>query len=134
MKWKEKYATGVEHIDNQHKMIFKISEDFSEALEDGKGENIYEIMLSILESYTLAHFKFEKKHMNEHRCSLSQQNKNAHQHFMENIREYKIRYESFGFEESKAFELVDKIDSWLDSHICTIDVYSKKCVEKNIAR
>ena len=33
MKWSDQYATGIDHIDDQHKMIFKMAEDFRAALD-----------------------------------------------------------------------------------------------------
>jgi hemerythrin len=42
MKWSDEYSTGVERIDNQHKMLFRMSEDFRTSLDDGLGDRIYD--------------------------------------------------------------------------------------------
>jgi len=35
MKWSDDYATGIERIDEQHKTIFRMAEDFGAALATG---------------------------------------------------------------------------------------------------
>ena len=50
MKWKEEYATGLKTIDDQHRMIFKMSEDFRSSLDEGGGANVYRTLQDHLET------------------------------------------------------------------------------------
>ena len=56
MKWIEDYATGIEQIDQDHKMIFQMCEDFCSALDDGSGADVYSVMLDNLTLYCRGHF------------------------------------------------------------------------------
>lgn len=130
MKWKEEYATGVQRLDEQHIMIFKTAEDFRSALDDGTGENIYPTLLEFLAGYCKGHFHFEEDCMDKYRCPVARDNKEAHSMFLETLKDYRGRYATSGYNAIDARELVDKVDSWLDKHICRIDVHLRNCVKK----
>ena len=128
MKWIEDYTTGVERIDEQHKMIFKMAEDFRSALDEGGGERVYLTLLDGLSLYCDGHFGFEEACMAEHECPVAQKNEKAHVRFLENLSGFQKRYAQNGYESAEARKLVDTIDMWLADHICNIDVHLKNCV------
>jgi hemerythrin len=130
MKWSDKYATGIERIDEDHKMIFRMSEDFRAALDEGLGSDVYAVMLDNLSLYCRGHFGFEERCMNEYRCPVAQENKQAHSWFLENLSGFQQRYAEDGFERADAWKLVDTIDQWLSSHICNVDIHLRRCVTK----
>lgn len=130
MRWSEEYATGVERIDDQHKMIFKMAEDFRAALDEGLGERVYGELLQSLALFTRSHFGFEERCMDKHRCPMAQRNRDAHVRFLEVLSEFQQRYAVSGFDSVDARNLVDTIDRWLAAHICRIDVHLRQCVRK----
>jgi hemerythrin len=130
MKWSDKYAIGVERIDEDHKMIFKMAEDFRAALDEGKGSTVYSVMLDSLRIYCRGHFGFEEQCMNEYRCPVAQKNKAAHVEFLEILSGFQERYSVSGYDRADARKLVDTVDQWLDNHICRIDIHLKRCVNK----
>ena len=130
MKWKDAYATGVQRLDEQHMMIFNTADDFRTALDEGVGESVYPTLLDFLFAYCEGHFRFEEGCMEEHRCPVAQKNKAAHTMFLATFRDYRLRYETRGYQAEDARALIDKVDRWLDEHICRIDVHLKKCVNK----
>jgi hemerythrin len=129
LKWKDEYATDVEKIDNQHKMIFKMSEDFRGALDDGAGGAVYAGLLESLQIYCEGHFGFEEKCMDNYHCPVANENKAAHALFLTVLNQFAERYGKAGFQRTDAFELIDLIDSWLSEHICRIDIHLKNCVK-----
>jgi hemerythrin len=130
MKWKEEYATGIVQIDEQHKTLFRMSEDFRAALENGSGGRVYSVMLDILDTYARGHFHFEEDCMQKHRCPVSQKNKNAHQMFSTVIASYKADFAANGYHVTAATKLVNTLDDWLDGHIGNVDIHLRKCVAK----
>ena len=122
MKWSDKYATGVERIDSQHQMIFKMAEDFREALDERGGAGVYGVLLESLDLYVRTHFGFEEGCMNRVHCPAAQDNVDAHRTFTEVLTGLRQRYEMNGFDPAEARRLVDTIDRWLSHHICRIDV------------
>jgi hemerythrin-like metal-binding protein len=130
MKWRDDYATGVQRIDEDHKMIFKMVEDFRAALDVERGDAVYSVLLETLTLYCRGHFSFEERCMDEYRCPVAEKNKEAHESFLENLSEFQERYAANGFDHTDARRLVDIADQWLDDHICRIDIHLKRCVNK----
>ncbi|MEO5800495.1 MAG: hemerythrin family protein [Gemmatimonadales bacterium] len=129
MQWREDYATGIAKIDDQHRMIFKMAEDYREALNDGQGASIYSEFLESLDLYAQGHFGFEEDCMLRHHCPAGRQNIAAHQGFVTVLDRFRQGFADDGFSQGVAFELVNTIDLWLAQHICGIDVQLKRFVE-----
>jgi len=130
MKWSDEYATGNAQIDDQHRMIFRMAEDFRTALDEGQGERVYDGMLQSLDAYVRTHFGFEERCMDKYACPVAEGNKRAHDRFIEVLATFQQRYAASGFDRADARELVDTIDRWLVDHICRIDVRLKEYVAK----
>jgi hemerythrin-like metal-binding protein len=128
MKWSDAYATGIDRIDDQHKMIFKMTEDFRSALDEGHGERAYGDMLRSLDLYVRTHFGYEEACMTEYRCPAAAANKASHDRFAQVLAGFLERYAASGFDRTEARNLVDTMDHWLAEHICRIDVRLKERV------
>jgi hemerythrin len=129
MKWKDEYAIGIEPIDEQHKTLFQIVGGFRAVLDEGKGERTYGLLLGTLDTYTRAHFDIEEQCMQQHRCPVSEKNKNAHAELIETLSAFQQRYDASGYNYTEASRLVDTLEQWLADHICRIDMHLKKCVK-----
>lgn len=121
MEWKDEFSTGIERLDEQHRMLFQMTGDFHLALEEGRGERTYGLLLGLLSEYSLAHFEFEEKCMERHRCPVAEQNRAAHQGFLRMLGDFRLRHESRGYRVEDAHELIDALERWLEGHICRID-------------
>ena len=130
MKWSEDYATGVEQIDQDHKMIFQMSEDFRAALDEGRGARTYPTMLTNISLFCRGHFGFEEDCMTKHSCPVAEVNKAAHKMFVQAVSDFQQRYTPHGYDQADARQLVDMVDQWLQNHICRIDIHLKRCVSK----
>lgn len=130
MKWSDEYASGIEQIDDQHKMIFKMAEDFRAALDEGLGQRVYGGMLESLDLYVRTHFGFEERCMEKYACPVADGNKKAHAKFVEVLSGFQQRYTASGFDRSDARSLVDTVDQWLADHICRIDVRLRESMGK----
>ena len=130
MQWSNDYATGIQRIDEDHKMIFKMAEDFRAALDTGAGGASYTVLLDALTVYCRGHFGFEERCMEEYRCPVAQKNKEAHSMFLATLRDYQQRDALGGYLAADARDLIDTVDRWLDEHICRIDVHLRNCVKK----
>jgi hemerythrin len=129
MKWSNAFATGIQRIDDQHRMLFKMTEDFRAALDEGKGGPVYGILLESLDQYARGHFAFEEDCMERYRCPVAEKNKNAHGRFVAIVAEFQQDYAKTGFDREDARRLVDILDEWLANHICRIDVNLKDFVQ-----
>jgi hemerythrin len=130
MRWSNKYATGVEGIDDQHRMLFKMTQDFREALNAGRGERVYDAMLIYLNRYAIGHFRFEEECMDRYQCPAAGRNREAHVKFVEVLSGFQQRYAVSGFHRADARSLIDTVDRWLADHVCRIDVRLKRYAEE----
>ena len=130
MNWSDTYATGIQRIDEQHRTLFQMADDFRAGLDEGRGERIYGLFLEFLDRYIRGHFGFEEQCMEEYRCPVAQENKEAHARLIEVVRGFQRLYAASNYRAADARELVDTVDQWLAEHICGIDVQLKQCVSK----
>lgn len=128
MEWREDYATGIEQVDQQHRMLFKMASDYREALDADQGARLYPELLTSLDLYARAHFGFEEGCMARFHCPAGKRNLAAHGEFVAMLQGFRERLEHDGFIPAVAHELVDNIDLWLAEHICGIDVQLKRFV------
>ena len=129
MKWRKKYATGVERIDEEHKTMFRAADEFRSALDAGTGERVYGEVLDFLTDYSKKHFDYEGRCMEAYRCPVAERNREEHLSFLAALHDYTCRYVAGGYSETDAASLVDTVDEWLDTHICRTDVHLRKCVK-----
>jgi hemerythrin len=130
MKWSSAFATGIERIDDQHRMLFQMVEDFRDALDHGEGVGVYGGLLRSLETYARVHFAFEEGCMVRHHCPMAGRNQEAHAQFLEVLAGFQQQFAVNGFDPSVALHLMDTLEEWLANHIGRIDVNLKASVEK----
>lgn len=126
IEWDDKYKTGVEKIDEQHKMLFSFFNDLEECLHDRRIMKLEDI-LKYIEVYTRGHFGHEEKCMHAMKCPIAQQNQNAHANFMKDFHGFQERCKSEGESKELIREIHGSIESWLVNHICKIDVHLRDC-------
>jgi len=129
VKWLDEYSTGIDRVDEQHKLIFQMAGDFREALDVGKGDKTYRVLLEFLQWYCEAHFSFEDRCMEEYRCPAAEANRVAHGVFNGLVHDYWRRFEADGFSPTDARELVDMVEGWFLGHIRHVDVQLKESVD-----
>ena len=96
-KWAFAYGTGDKCIDDQHKALFEMSEVFRAALDEGRGERVYELLLESLDSFAHFHFGFEERCMKRCHCPAAQQNAQAHPKLIDALSGFRQRYLVGGF-------------------------------------
>lgn len=66
IKWKDEYSTGVEHIDEQHKELFRISQEIFNLYNNEFCVDKYDRIVELIEElkkYTVFHFNTEEEYM-----------------------------------------------------------------------
>ncbi|MBF0489563.1 MAG: hemerythrin family protein [Candidatus Omnitrophica bacterium] len=131
IEWdQERYSSGVDSIDKQHRMLFEFFNDFEECIKNGKGMSYLEVSFPLLEAYAKAHFKFEEDCMNQHQCPFAKENKDAHQAFIVKVEEVKKTFASGQCGDELLMQVHDFIEKWITNHIIGVDIHLKGCVKK----
>lgn len=120
--WKDDYSTGVPTIDEQHKVLFNNLNKFQEITKRGEGAAVVAKMFTFLENYAQKHFAFEEKWMAKVQSPVAEQNKVAHQRFIQAFLSLKQRFEEEGADEDLLVKIHTTLETWLLNHICDIDV------------
>ena len=85
MEWKAEYSVGIEKLDNQHKELVRMINDFHEAMKVGKAKEMTGPMLTRLISYTQDHFRTEESLFDLHHYPFALAHKTEHQKLVEEI-------------------------------------------------
>ena len=131
MKWSEQYSTGIAHLDEQHKLLFRMAERLREILADQGGMRLYAQWLDVLDTYAGSHFEYEEGCMHRLQCPAGGANKAAHAQFQETVATFHRRYADRGYTVADARELVEFLEAWLTDHIARIDVQLRPCVGRS---
>jgi hemerythrin len=119
LEWSEKYRTGIELIDAQHKQIISRVNSLYEACENmNEREKILELV-STLDFYTDGHFVTEEDYMIRFQYDEYPQHKERHEFFKsiyEEIRRNYI-YEKGESVYVMALHLDQAMVDWLDYHL-----------------
>ena len=120
-KWSSKYSVKVPVIDNQHKEIFRLIEELTEAVKQNiEIDKSYTI--ARLEVYSLYHFTTEEHLMKKYNYPEIEDHLNEHKKFRVKILRFKNVFLDSKDEDDKiAWEIIDYLEDWITSHILVTD-------------
>lgn len=121
--WEDKYAIGVESIDEQHKELFEIANRIYDLLKNDLITDKYDSIIEIIEelkNYTIYHFEAEEEYMKNigYKKLLSQ--KVAHNDFLEKMESIDLDQIDNGHNEY-LLGILDFVCEWLVEHIIKED-------------
>ncbi|SKA78563.1 hemerythrin [Clostridium sp. USBA 49] len=123
IKWDEKYALGIEMIDEQHKKLFEIAERAYNLLKNefkiDKYDDIVDI-LKELKDYTVFHFNFEEQYMISIGYKKYLSHKVYHEDFVNTINNIDLNSIDTNQDES-IMEILNFIVNWISEHILEHD-------------
>lgn len=128
----EKYKTGIELIDSEHRRLFEIIQETSELTNDVLFNDKYDeikIILAELKDYTVLHFKDEEAYMERVQYEGIEAQRCAHQAFVDRLNEVNLEQVD-GDQEGYLRELITFLLDWLVNHILKMDKQIPQDVEK----
>ncbi|MDR1007655.1 MAG: bacteriohemerythrin [Campylobacteraceae bacterium] len=125
-KWDSSYELGINTIDDQHKELVRYINELQAALTTRNREQIYKVLIGMT-NYTISHFAFEEKLMEEAGYEMAEHHKKTHDLFVAIIQRYKSSFEE-GY--NITGQLMAEIQIWLTHHIAYDDNDYKECVKK----
>lgn len=132
-KWKDRFNTGIEEIDNQHKRLFEIGSELFELASLDDGVDHYDEIVRLiddLKDYTKYHFNFEEEYMEKFNYSDIDNHKREHQKFIDKLNETQSK--DIDMEQKQVIlDMIEFIISWVSGHIVGTDFkYRDLFIEK----
>ena len=134
MLWHEKYETGNEQVDTEHKEIFMLVQKVIDAAFDDVSDKIG-TTLDFLASYAVNHFANEEKIMDESSYPQAAIHKKQHSDFVQDFLALKERVSKETDNTKNSLEINKVIVDWLTEHVLGSDKimanYYKTWVKSN---
>lgn len=128
-QWNEKYSTGIQSIDNQHKEIFAYMNRLLDAMKLGQADKvIYQIVIE-LEKYSIVHFQKEEFFFQRFNYSETKEHIQEHQFFIQKVASLKSELKAG--KKALFIELLNFLKDWIENHILVTDKKYSECFLKN---
>lgn len=119
----DKYKTGIEVIDTEHRQLFEIIRKTNEAVHSEVLHDKFDVIVGIineLKEYTIMHFRDEEEYMAKINYQGLEAQKYAHEAFVEKIET--INFDEIDDNQQEYLEeLIDYLLAWLTNHILKMD-------------
>lgn len=129
MKWNDTYSVGVEEIDNQHKGLVNILNELFDSMSIGKANDVLGKILDQLIRYAQIHFATEEKYFDLFDYEFSDEHKDEHQRFAEEVVAFKKGFDAGSIVMS--IEVYRFLKDWLINHMNGEDQKYKQCFQEN---
>jgi hemerythrin-like metal-binding protein len=120
-------------VDEQHKELIRMLNEFLAASAAGKGKDDLGKMIKYLGDYAVKHFAHEEQVMAKHNCPFAKQNKEAHAAFLKDFTGLSAKFMTEGPSLSFVMEVQTKVLTWLNGHIRGCDAKLRQCVSTKAA-
>ena len=132
MQWSDEFASGEPEVDNHHIQLFNFVNILEEKINDHPinpmEKNDIASRLYFLKQYVQVHFEYEEDCMFKHQCPAAQQNKDAHDKFIQYFTEFMQDFNRDGPTLELMTGLHTTVRNWLTNHILKIDISLRHCV------
>jgi len=119
IEWSDALSVGIEEIDQQHRVLVGMLNEFHDALHHHKGSETAGQIIKRLTDYTLIHFAVEEGMMRLLDYPDYEEHKAEHDSLIEEIQGLSAKLESG--KRSVSFELLHFLKVWLTKHIQETD-------------
>lgn len=126
--WSDRYATGIDEIDEQHETMFAGVNELLAAVEAGVPSEKIGAMLDSLQEHAVLHFECEERHMDLRKCSVCAANRVAHREFLRDFARVRELFDKHGADESFVDAVDEGVCDWLQTHIMAIDIALRETV------
>ena len=117
--WSDNYSVSVAEMDSQHKKLLDILNELYEAMNQRKGNEILNKVLTDLINYTRMHFAAEERYMQTHNYPGYNDQKKEHDFFIEKIKGFQSDLNAGKL--TLSIEISTFLKNWLVNHISVVD-------------
>jgi len=128
LKWKDAYSMGENGIDEQHKGLFKLSNEIYYLVEDGVNEpEQFRELFMALNDYTVEHFIYEEMVLQQKGYPQVKEHIKSHLLFSDKLKSIALSIN----EESKIKEIGEFVTTWLLKHVLEEDMRYKAFINNS---
>jgi hemerythrin-like metal-binding protein len=110
---------GYGDIDAQHKRLVELVNQLDDAMRAGKGREVVGKVLTDLVEYTVFHFAFEERLMDQYGIASTAAHKGEHKKLVADVGAFKTKFENGSA--AVTTELMSFLRDWLSNHILRTD-------------
>jgi len=115
IKWQEEYSVGITHIDQDHKKLIALLNQFTTAYDHHMSAEFERDALTALVDYTIYHFNREEDLMREHGYPDFVAHQAQHQEMIKQVNSFVTLYNEKGHDALK--DISEFLTAWLINHI-----------------
>ena len=131
MVWKDEYSVGIDSLDNDHKKLISLLNQFTMAYDYAMSEEYEREALNDLISYTKYHFEREEKLLEQHDYPDVIAHKAQHKKMIEQVNGFMDIYSEKGHDSLN--EISSFLSHWLINHINGTDKeYSELLIRNGV--
>ncbi|MEN8120894.1 MAG: bacteriohemerythrin [Bacteroidota bacterium] len=131
IQWNERLSVKINSIDEQHKVLVDMINDFYEKINDKAPSALISDIIKKMKNYTVVHFSAEEKYFKQYNYPDSQTHINEHQDFVNKIIDVEKRFNAGKM--VLTLELTSFLKDWLIKHIQGTDKkYSNFLTQKGV--
>lgn len=131
IEWTPDLKVGVEKVDEQHKKLFQLIDDFYANIQSKSPMERMEVLISAMKEYSVFHFSEEESLMLKAGYADYAVHKQQHDAFIAKVDDYTNRFKSGKL--ILSVEITNFIKEWLVKHISVMDkAYAPTLAEKGI--
>lgn len=129
--WNDSYSVKIDSIDEQHKVLLGMINEFNEKIKDDSGNKPIIDLVKKMKEYTIQHFTYEEKLFKQHAYPGSNLHEVKHKKFIDKVADLEKKIDSGELLISS--EITNFLKEWLRNHIMGDDQqYSSFLISKGV--
>lgn len=129
--WTEDLRVNHDFIDNDHKKLIKLVNDFHDAMEQGRGNDVIGKVLNNLVIYTKEHFRREEAEMQRIKYLKFSEHRTEHDKLIAEVTEFQSNFNSGKL--MLTIKVSKFLRDWLRTHIMQTDKLFAEALRKEAA-
>lgn len=129
LKWDDKYSVKVGMIDDQHKQLFQIINEFYNNTDKKASNEEIGVVLNKLYQYAIMHFNTEEFYLRQYGLNLFDEHKREHDAFVKEVQNMVEKHREGKLVMS--FTVMNFIKKWVTNHVLGTDMKYTVIFNKN---
>jgi len=130
-KWNNTFSVGVASIDDQHKILINMINDFYDNLKNRTNNENISILINEMKKYAQVHFDYEESYMLKFNYQDFDLHQKQHHIFASKVKDFEEKFNNGTL--ILSFEITSFLKEWLKHHILVEDKkYTTFFIEKGV--